>query len=359
MGDNVHVRIFHRLDDPASNLVTRLAHARMYGRHHYLHAGQRLVRQVEPAVRADIYLDAGENPELTPPVQFLYLAYLPAQPFRAQAPGDAQPLRVVGNGEVLVSQHPGRLRHFLDAMAPVTPVAVGMEIALHVPGLDQARESTRFRAFYLALRLPKFRRYVLQAQPAIEVLFRGELLQHAGGHVRYAVLAELQATAAELVPQGDIVLLAAGEVLQQRAEAVMFHQAQVNLHPPAHDYRGLGRPLSQHLLHQGQAGKRLNDRFGVVRGTHDIDIADGLLKAPEASGRRQIAQARHWPERSHYIFNQRQRFADGYALVLAAQRLYLAEYVFRRLLPHAAQRCHAAIVDRPLQFVDRLYAQLG
>ena len=54
MGDDVHVRIFHRLDDPAGNMVTRLAHARMYGRHHYPRRSAP-VRQVQPAVRADIY----------------------------------------------------------------------------------------------------------------------------------------------------------------------------------------------------------------------------------------------------------------------------------------------------------------
>ena len=99
---------------------------------------QQLVGLVERAVVEDVDLDpleqgeAGAAEVLVDGVDDVELA---GQPLGAQAVGDGQPGRVVGEHEVVVAELDGRERHLLDRRAAVGPVGVGVQVTAQ-PGAE-------------------------------------------------------------------------------------------------------------------------------------------------------------------------------------------------------------------------------
>ncbi len=102
-----------------------------------MHAGdddvetvEQAVLLVERAVLVDVDLYAGEDakgcrPEVEPP----HLLELLAQPFPGEASGHGKSRRVVGEGDILVTQRARRLGHLQDAAAAVRPVRVRVAVA--------------------------------------------------------------------------------------------------------------------------------------------------------------------------------------------------------------------------------------
>ena len=63
----------------------------------------------------------------------------------------------------------------------------------------------------------------MQAQSPIHAFFVGELFHIAGRYIGYAVLVNRQAELVSVVTNLNVVLLVAGEVLEQRTEMFVFH----------------------------------------------------------------------------------------------------------------------------------------
>ena len=78
------------------------------------------------------------------------------------------------------------------------------------------------------------------------------------------------------------MLLVAGEVLEERAELGVVHDAQVHLNALVQDNGGLLLTVPENAGDVGQLDEGIEDVLRVRGGTHDIDVADGLLEPAEA-----------------------------------------------------------------------------
>ena len=151
------------------------------------------------------------------------------QPLYAEAVGDAKPLRVVGDSDVLIAALLGCRHHHLYRVAPVAPVAVNVQVAAQVRRLHQRGDCVIAGQRNLGFAHAQLRRNVLQTKPLIDGPLFGELFQFARFDVRYAVLIERQPHSVGVLAQQYVVMLRAGEVLEQRAELARRHGPKIHL----------------------------------------------------------------------------------------------------------------------------------
>ncbi len=159
-----------------------------------------------------------------------------------------------------------------------------VQIAANIADLHQMRQAALGGGVDLALILAQFRRDPRQPQPLVDFLFRFAREFAFIRRPEKTVLVELEAHADGAIAQGDVVILAASEVLQGGAEAVARKRAQVDLQVFRPDFRaGFVFAFAQHL---GDA--RIGDE-SFQRGRHsgpcgeDVHIADGFLAAAQTA----------------------------------------------------------------------------
>ena len=154
-----------------------------------------------------------------------------------------------------------------------------------------------------------------------------------------AVLAELEPHPHGARADGDVVVLAAGEVLHGRAEALA---AAGRARPPAGP-RGppcalaLFSPRASTSSTCGQATKRSSDGDGGGTGDQQVEIADGFAPAPQAAGGRDRLDARDLAQASRSARRRRlRRSSAGSARALPVLR-DRAQHLLFELGAHARQ----------------------
>ncbi len=75
--------------------------------------------------------------------------------------------------------------------------------------------------------------------------------------------------------------LGAREVQLRRTPRGWFDDAQVDLDPLGGEHRRLGASPDQDARHEWRRAERLHDRFGLLGGDQEIDVADGRAHAPD------------------------------------------------------------------------------
>ncbi len=203
-----------------------------------------------------------------------------------------QRLGVLGDRAVGVAARAHRAHHLLDGVAAVGAVGVHVEVGNQVLLLDQLRQRVVPRQPDLALGFAQLGRNPIQAERAVHLLL-GAARDHCLVPSE-AVLVEAHALVDRELAQLDVVLLAAGEVEHRGAEGLLRDEAQVHLQPAAQPHRGLGLALPQHLDHQAVGGERGHHRLGPAAAHQHVEVADGLLAAPERAGQLHLGHAR-WP----------------------------------------------------------------
>ena len=125
------------------------------------------------------------------------------------------------------------------------------------------------RQLDLAARLAQLGRDPVQAERAVDLLLGApghDLAASPGVRLaREPVLVQRQALVVRHAAQLDVVLLAAGEVEQRRAERLRRHQPQVHLQAVGEPHRGLGVAARQHLGHPVVVGERRPSRARARR----------------------------------------------------------------------------------------------
>ena len=139
----------------------------------------------------------------------------------------AQAPRVVADCEVPVPEGGGRRDHVLERRLPVRPVRVGVEIAEHVGSLDERRQASVPGSVKLASVLAQLRRNPGVAQVGVQLLLALVGRDLAGLDRLDAVLGNREAAAHGVFTQSDVVVLRAGEVLQQVAEALGRNDTEI------------------------------------------------------------------------------------------------------------------------------------
>ena len=138
MGNDIYIGIFNGADNTPGHLFLVLVHAGMHSSDDEIEFGEKLVGYIEASIGTDVYLVAGEDMDAVDPlVKLLNLLYLLLQSLRIQAVSDTSSRRVVGNTQVLVAKVFSRQCHGLNAITPITPVGMHMEVALNISRLYQ------------------------------------------------------------------------------------------------------------------------------------------------------------------------------------------------------------------------------
>ena len=207
MPDAVDVRILHGVEHPLGRLARE---ARVQRRDHPLARGHVLVRQVERRVRADVDLDPAQDPEGRQPLVH-GVDLLRLRPELAVA----EVVRMVGHREVLVAARLGGQRHLFDRLLPSFDHVVRMEVAAQIAKLDERRQ---LAASCCRFQLPVFSRSSggsTGSRGGVHLLLdlRAEDLARLDG--LDAVLGDGEPAPNRVLAQREVVVLRAGEVLQQ------------------------------------------------------------------------------------------------------------------------------------------------
>ena len=103
--EHVHVRVGDRAEHPLGHLATFHAQLRVHAGDDHIEPLEHLGRLVEAAVEQDVDLDSGEQSDVADArLHVGEQLQLLGEPLGAQAVGDAQARRVVGDREVLETE---------------------------------------------------------------------------------------------------------------------------------------------------------------------------------------------------------------------------------------------------------------
>jgi hypothetical protein len=104
------------------------------------------------------------------------------------------------------------------------------------------------------------------------------------GPLEKAVLAEFIAPVDGDFPQGDVVVLGAGEVLEGSAVAFRGNHPEVHVKALLEAHRGFGGPLAPDLDHPREGHEKIHHP-GRVGGDHqEIHVADGFFHPTDGAG---------------------------------------------------------------------------
>ena len=205
-------------------------------------------------------------------------------------------MRVVGDDVVLVAPRLRRAHHLCQQVAPVGVGRVRVEVALDVGELDELRQLTASCGFELARVLAELGRDELIAEPLVHLLLFRELELLSGLDDGDRVLGDGQPVLHRALTERDVVILRAGEVLQQVAVRLGRDDTEVEAEALVRQDRRLRRPFCHHLDHPLQLREVVDQRLRIGRGRDDVEVAKGLLAPPGAAGLRHLHRRRMLPQ---------------------------------------------------------------
>ena len=231
MAEDVDVRVLDRAQQAVGHLLAFLVERRVHRGDDEVERGEAVVGEVERAVRLDVALDAGEQPDAEPlGVDRANARGVLERAALVEAVGHRQRLAVIGDGDVLAAP-PSRAASAIVRTSSLPSVSVlCMWRSPRRSARSIRRGSVRARGGVdLAAHLAQLRRHPVEAERRVDVFLALAGDAHVVGDPEQAVLVQLEAEADRAVAQRDVVRLRAGEVLQRGAAAVGGDEAQVGL----------------------------------------------------------------------------------------------------------------------------------
>ena len=159
-----------------------------------------------------------------------------------------------------------------------------------------------------------------------------------------AVLGDREPAPLSLLAQRDVVLLRAGEVLQQVAVALRRHDAEVEPEALLADHGRLRVAVGDDLEHPGQPDEVRGQRGGVGRGRDHVEIAERLATPARAARLGDVDRGRVRPERLDDLADDRKALAEQPAAGLL-RALPLGERL-RGSSPRSSRRVPASVRSR-------------
>ena len=171
MADDVYVRVAHRVQQALRHLAARLAQTGVQGGHDDVELRQDLIAVIERAIRADFHFSALQKADRISQIdlQRLDLGALTRYILQAQAAGDPQAARMIGNGEHLQAARPCRQGHLPDRRAAIAPGGVAVQLRAALTWFDQGGQAASQRGLDLAAVLAQFWRNPGQAERRIDL----------------------------------------------------------------------------------------------------------------------------------------------------------------------------------------------
>ena len=273
---------------------------------------------------------------------------------RRQTARDPGGPAVVGDEDVGVAALAGRRHQRLDRVMPVRRVGMAVEIAADVVELHEGGQPAGLRRLDLARVLAQLGRDPRQPHRGVDLLLGGAGDAPSAGLPEDAVLGDLEALLDGHLPDPDVVLLRAREVLERRAEGRRLHHAQVHLDALAVPHRGLGRAPLEDLRHLGQPHEGVHHARGIGRGHEDVEVAHGLLAAAHRAGGLDPLDPADARERVRDLLGQGQRASQRHARLPSPHQRDALEEVLLGLGLDAGQPAELA---RPRQRLE--LAEIG
>ena len=155
------------------------------------------------------------------------------------------------------------------------------------------------RRFDLAAVLAQFRRNVLQAERLIHFLF-SITKGFAGGLDDGLVLVdraervfiEAEPLIERDLPHLDVVLQAAGEIIERRAPTRLRQNANIHLQAGEQFNRALGRSVTKDAGNVVHVYEALHDWSRIIAGDENVNITDCFASAADAAGQRAFLRFR-------------------------------------------------------------------
>src|ERR671914_1242906 len=124
-----------------------------------------------------------------------------------------------------------------------------VKVSPNVSYLHEIRQLPFFGGLQFARVLSELRWYVGEAESGVDLLLRRDGLVLSGPGLCQSVLGDVYAHLHGSLPKDDVVRLAPGEVVQERAERLGYHDPEIYLDPSALDI-DLCRAVGQDFVHE-------------------------------------------------------------------------------------------------------------
>ncbi len=188
--------------------------------HDVIERRQHIVVEIQAAVGENVALGALEDFDaLQTLIDRVDFRLLLPHALGSEAVGHGQRLRMVAEAEVFQAELFRGQRHLLDAVAAVAVGRVAVEHALDVVRLDEVGQVAVGGRVHLAGVFAQFRRDVGQVERLEKVRLVAALDAMIG--TGQFVLVEFQPVFLSAHAHGDVVFLAAGEVVQREGELLV------------------------------------------------------------------------------------------------------------------------------------------
>ena len=235
-----------------------------------------------------------------------------------------------------------------------------MQVAAHVAQLDELRQLPAPRRLELARVFAQLGRDRLIAEELVDRVLLIALEDVAGLDVRDAVLRDREPAPHCVLAHRDVVVLRAGEVLQEVPERLRRDDAQVEAEPFARDDRRLRVALRRDVGDPPQACELLRQLGGIGRARDDVEVAERLLPPPHRPGLGDRDRRRQLAQRSDYRLHLGQAATEQVAVGLRALGLVRerGEDLLLALRPEPRKRPQPLRLGRRLELVERLDAEL-
>jgi len=290
VAEDVHLGVFDGGDEPLGPVAVEGGVRRGDDA---VQLGEHAVVDADGAVLADVRFDAGEHAEVGVACRVSDRLGESEEVVVIDADAADHPRagRVIGDGEIFVAERLGGGDQLGDGALSVGRVGVEMEITAKLALLDERREVTGGRGVDLAVVLAELRRDVIESERLVHRALRlagdpaSDALAGVGivdvGHVEDAVLVHLQPRIECAIPDHDVVVAAAGEILKRTPPFLGGDDAEIDAQSVDAEARFRRAGLDDLTV---ELGELLDDRLAVVAGREQVDVADGGPPASERAG---------------------------------------------------------------------------
>ena len=289
MAEHGDMRVFHGSYDALGHFGLGHGEGRVDARNDIIERGENLIRKIQRSILENVAFGAGEDAKIAVgSVEFRDAGDLRGEALFIEAVCLERCLRVVGDAEVFESEFLCGGDHVFESGAAVARCRVIVECASQVAPLNEVREFMFLGGIDFAPIFAEFRLYGVEIEGAVDVrllvnLGQG-LLEFASLGGTEAVFVERPATGESAGAHADIVLFAAGEIIQCEWKLRTGHSAEVALDAALEDHAGFCGAVSEDIFHKRMGGEECHDGLWLFRGNDEVEVADDFFFPAEAAG---------------------------------------------------------------------------
>ena len=178
---------------------------------------------------------------------------------------------------------------------------------------------------------------------------RQRLLEFASLGGAEAVFVERPATGESARTHADIVLFAAGEIIQGEWKLWTGHSAEVALDAAFEDHAGFCGTVGEDIFHKRMGGEECHDGLGLFRGNDEVEVADDFFFPAEAASDLGEVDIRMSTQVVQKALGDVGDIAEAELAGVAAHVLDAFEDVCGGLLAEAGEGCYRTVLAGALE----------